>query len=82
MGIYVARRGLLTQPKIYTGLVILAFAAVRGFGDGACEARGTEISGAVRLLSYLGFPVLMTYWLRSEGKISGSWRVWDSGLFL
>ena|SRR5437763_1469689 len=82
MGIQLAKRGLFAQPKTYRGLILLAFAGVIGFGGGACAARGAEISPIMRILAYLGFPTLMTYWLRKDGRINETWSVWDFGFFI
>ncbi len=77
-----AARAILASPSLFSAAVILAFAGITGFRDGACGGQGAEISGAARLLGYLGFPVLVAHWLTKQSNNGPVWRVWDLGLFL
>ena len=67
---------------MFTAVLIYAGAAIAGFGGGAYKARGIEASGAFRLLTYLGFLVLMGYWVQKDSRRNAAWRVWDLGFLM
>ncbi|PYV34065.1 MAG: hypothetical protein DMG22_07465 [Acidobacteria bacterium] len=78
----VAPGGNLIAPNKFTGWLVYASAAVAGLCAGAYDARGIEISGVFRLLTYFGFLTLMSYWLQNDSKRSEAWRVRDFGFFM
>src|SRR5207247_8863954 len=78
----VAPGGNLIAPNKFTGWLVYASAAVAGLCAGAYDARGIEISGVFRLLTYFGFLTLLSYRLQNDSKRSEAWRVRDFGFFM